>query len=143
MSNLLNNGRPLLRRLVQLAPIRGATTNGGKIVSSPSGSKGSEVTEKDEFSFEIIDKSTHTGQKWESNDYRMARYIGKEKKVNPHYAIDLIAETAPIACKTRVTTCDGGGGPLGHPRVFINLDQPGNHSCGYCGLRFYKEDHHH
>ncbi|CAG5074085.1 Protein of unknown function [Cotesia congregata] len=22
-------------------------------------------------------------------------------------------------------------------------DKPGNHACGYCGLRFYKEDHHH
>ncbi len=41
-----------------------------------------------------------------------------------------------------MVSCDGGGGPLGHPVVFINLDDPGNHSCGYCGLRFYKEDGH-
>ncbi|RWS23779.1 putative NADH dehydrogenase [ubiquinone] iron-sulfur protein 6-like protein, partial [Leptotrombidium deliense] len=45
--------------------------------------------------------------------------------------------TKPIACKDRVVSCDGGDGPLGHPRVFINLDQPGNHSCGYCGLSNY------
>lgn len=82
-------------------------------------------------------------QKWESDDYRLARFIGKEKEVNQQFAIDLIAEAKPIACTERVVHCDGENGPLGHPRVFINLDQPGNHACGYCGLRFYlKNDHH-
>ena len=32
--------------------------------------------------------------------------------------------------------CDGGGGALGHPKVYINLDQPGPHACIYCGLRY-------
>ena len=62
--------------------------------------------------------------------------------MNTRFAIDLIAEVPPTSCKERIVSCDGGGGPLGHPKVFINLDIPGNHSCGYCGLRFYKEDHH-
>ena len=141
MSNLLINSRPILARLVSLTSVRSMSSQGGQIVSP--GSKTPEKKDQPEHSFEIIDVAGHTGQKWESDDFRMARFVGKEKKVNPHFAIDLVAEVAPIACKTRVTTCDGGGGPLGHPRVFINLDQPGNHSCGYCGLRFYKEDHEH
>ena len=33
-------------------------------------------------------------------------------------------------------SCDGGGGPLGHPKVYINLDKPGPQSCPYCGLRY-------
>jgi NADH dehydrogenase (ubiquinone) Fe-S protein 6 len=32
--------------------------------------------------------------------------------------------------------CDGGGGPLGHPRIFINVDKPEICSCNYCGLPF-------
>ena len=65
------------------------------------------------------------------------------KQVNPRFAIDLIAQQKPIAVKGRTTYCDGGDGPLGHPRVYINLDKPGNKACRYCGLRFYQESHHH
>jgi hypothetical protein len=25
-----------------------------------------------------------------------------------------------------------GGGPLGHPKIYINLDKPGPHACTYC-----------
>ena len=83
-------------------------------------------------------------QKWEENDYRMVRFENVPRQVNSRFAIDLIAQVPPKETKSRVVSCDGGGGPLGHPKVYINLDQPGNHSCGYCGLRFVKpEDHHH
>ncbi|XP_056645228.1 NADH dehydrogenase [ubiquinone] iron-sulfur protein 6, mitochondrial [Diorhabda carinulata] len=85
---------------------------------------------------------THTGQKWSSDDYRLSRFIDRPKHVNKNFAINLIAEVPPKPCKERVVWCDGGSGPTGHPKVYINLDKPGNHSCGYCGLRFYKEDHH-
>nr|SVE75559.1 EOG090X0NBY [Daphnia dolichocephala] len=90
-----------------------------------------------------IDIPTHTGQKWDKNDFRLARFENASKEVNTHFAIDLIAQIPPKEVKSRVVSCDGGGGPLGHPQVFINLDQPGNHSCGYCGLRFLKADEHH
>ena len=33
--------------------------------------------------------------------------------------------------------CNGGHPELGHPRVYINLDKPGTHACGYCGLRYF------
>ncbi|EEB11845.1 NADH-ubiquinone oxidoreductase 13 kDa-A subunit, putative [Pediculus humanus corporis] len=88
---------------------------------------------------ESVEKETHTGQKWEESDYRLARFVNKSKQVNPNWAVKLIAEIPPIPVKGRVTSCDGGSGPTGHPKVYINLDKPGYHSCLYCGLRFYKD----
>nr|SVE76192.1 EOG090X0NBY [Daphnia hispanica] len=90
-----------------------------------------------------IDIPTHTGQKWDESDFRLVRFENATKEVNTRFAIDLIAEVPPKEVESRIVSCDGGGGPLGHPQVFINLDQPGNHSCGYCGLRFFKADEHH
>lgn len=37
---------------------------------------------------------------------------------------------------SRIVACDGGGGPAGHPRVFINTDKPEIASCTYCGLPY-------
>ncbi|RLU17418.1 hypothetical protein DMN91_009653 [Ooceraea biroi] len=85
---------------------------------------------------------THTGQVFEKDDYRLVRFTNRPKEVNKNWAINLIDEVPPSSQKERIVACDGGGGPLGHPKVYINLDKPGNHTCGYCGLRFYKEDHH-
>ena len=28
--------------------------------------------------------------------------------------------------------CDGGGGPLGHPKVYLNLGAEGRVECPYC-----------
>ncbi|RZF33128.1 hypothetical protein LSTR_LSTR004814 [Laodelphax striatellus] len=86
------------------------------------------------------EKVTHTGQKWDKDDYRLSRFVDRPKHVNPNFAIKLIDEIPPEKKKDRIVSCDGGG-PLGHPKVYINLDKPGNHTCGYCGLRFYKENH--
>jgi len=33
----------------------------------------------------------------------------------------LIDEVPPSPKKDRIVACDGGGGPLGHPKVYINL----------------------
>ena len=32
--------------------------------------------------------------------------------------------------------CDGGGGPLGHPRVYLNLAPAGKAECPYCSRLF-------
>jgi len=61
----------------------------------------------------------------------------------PLSAIELIGNEPIRLVETRIAACDGGGGPLGHPRVFINLDKPGPKACGYCGLRFEREVHGH
>jgi uncharacterized Zn-finger protein len=31
-----------------------------------------------------------------------------------------------------VVACNGGGGPLGHPRVYLNLGRGGKVECPYC-----------
>jgi uncharacterized Zn-finger protein len=32
--------------------------------------------------------------------------------------------------------CDGGCGPLGHPRVYLAIDRAGRVECPYCSRRF-------
>ena len=39
-----------------------------------------------------------------------------------------------------VAACDGGGGPLGHPRVFLHMTDDGEVTCPYCGRRYIRED---
>ncbi len=36
--------------------------------------------------------------------------------------------------------CDGGGGVLGHPKVYLNLGEDGETVCPYCGRRFVLKD---
>jgi uncharacterized Zn-finger protein len=38
----------------------------------------------------------------------------------------------------RMVSCDGGGGPTGHPRIFINTDKPEISTCNYCGLPYVR-----
>ena len=38
----------------------------------------------------------------------------------------------------RTVVCDGGGGPTGHPKIFINTDKPEIAFCGYCGLPYVR-----
>src|SRR5436305_12821628 len=35
-----------------------------------------------------------------------------------------------------VAACNGGGGPLGHPRVYLNLAPAGQAECPYCSRLF-------
>jgi len=41
-----------------------------------------------------------------------------------------------ILVETRDVACDGGGGALGHPKVFLNLEKDGAIDCPYCGQHF-------
>ncbi|MFC3712331.1 zinc-finger domain-containing protein [Sphingoaurantiacus capsulatus] len=41
----------------------------------------------------------------------------------------LYVDTARVAC-------DGDEGPLGHPRVWLQIDATGAVDCGYCDRRF-------
>jgi uncharacterized Zn-finger protein len=34
------------------------------------------------------------------------------------------------------TACDGGGGPLGHPKVYLSLAPAGRVECPYCSRLF-------
>ncbi|XP_075867639.1 NADH dehydrogenase [ubiquinone] iron-sulfur protein 6, mitochondrial [Nelusetta ayraudi] len=86
---------------------------------------------------------THTGQVFDEQDPRRARFVGRQKEVNKNFAIKLVAEETVTDIEARVVSCDGGGGALGHPKVYINLDKDTKvGTCGYCGLQF-KQKHHH
>jgi uncharacterized Zn-finger protein len=37
-----------------------------------------------------------------------------------------------IYIDTMVAACNGGGGPLGHPKVYLNLAGDGQVECPYC-----------
>lgn len=37
---------------------------------------------------------------------------------------------------TRRVACDGDEGPLGHPRVFLDMGGDGRVECGYCDRLF-------
>jgi NADH dehydrogenase (ubiquinone) Fe-S protein 6 len=58
------------------------------------------------------------------------------RKPQPYAAIELIHKQPVRWTHSRVVSCDGGGGPLGHPKIFINVDKPQVNCCTYCGLPF-------
>jgi len=42
---------------------------------------------------------------------------------------------------TKRIACDGGGGALGHPRVFLEMGERDRAECGYCDRLFvYRPD---
>lgn len=42
-----------------------------------------------------------------------------------------------VETESTAVDCDGGGGALGHPRVFLNIKEgEGQIDCPYCGKRF-------
>ena len=63
-------------------------------------------------------------------------YISQILQPQPYAAIELIHKQPVRWTKERRVSCDGGGGPIGHPRIFINTDKPEIATCGYCGLPF-------
>ena len=41
-----------------------------------------------------------------------------------------------IEVTTRSVCCDGGGGALGHPKVYYTIGAEGFVICGYCDRKF-------
>ncbi len=48
---------------------------------------------------------------------------------------NILEPSERIEVSTLTIACDGGGGALGHPRVFLTL-KDGQAECGYCGRRY-------
>ncbi|XP_044538268.1 NADH dehydrogenase [ubiquinone] iron-sulfur protein 6, mitochondrial-like [Gracilinanus agilis] len=69
------------------------------------------------------EKITLTGHVYDEDDYRRIRFVGRQKEVNENFAIGLIAEQPECKVESPVISCNGGGGALGHPKVYINLDK--------------------
>jgi uncharacterized Zn-finger protein len=47
-----------------------------------------------------------------------------------------------IRIDSMVAACNGGGGPLGHPKVYLNLSADGQVECPYCSRLFIYAGHH-
>jgi uncharacterized Zn-finger protein len=58
-------------------------------------------------------------------------------KVNP----DLVPPPEIIRVSTRRVACDGVGGALGHPRVYLEMGEADFVECGYCDRRFVLAGH--
>ncbi len=46
------------------------------------------------------------------------------------------APVETIEVDSPVVACDGGGGALGHPRVYLNMGEKHEIDCPYCGRHF-------
>ena len=46
----------------------------------------------------------------------------------------------PIYVNDKRVACDGGGGALGHPRVFLEMGDAEEIVCPYCSRRFIYAD---
>ena len=49
--------------------------------------------------------------------------VDLSKQPNPQPAIDLISKYPIVEVHEHIVACDGGGGSLGHPKIYINLVQ--------------------
>jgi uncharacterized Zn-finger protein len=47
-------------------------------------------------------------------------------------------ETIYVEGDVNVVACNGGGGPLGHPKVYLNLSTEGKVECPYCSRLFLR-----
>ncbi|KAG4305112.1 hypothetical protein PORY_001282 [Pneumocystis oryctolagi] len=65
-----------------------------------------------------------TGPRFEQTDFSL--------QPRSDAAIKLIANVPVRLTNKRIVSCDGGGGALGHPKIYINLDKNEENSCGYC-----------
>jgi uncharacterized Zn-finger protein len=81
--------------------------------------------------------SARKGVRWsgETTEQLLISYV----QPRPYAAIDLIHQQPVRWTNERIVSCDGGGGPLGHPRIFINTDKPQICWCTYCGLPFVRQ----
>ncbi|HEX6860298.1 MAG TPA: zinc-finger domain-containing protein [Caulobacteraceae bacterium] len=51
-------------------------------------------------------------------------------------AVDSVPPAEVIPVRSRRVACDGVGGALGHPRVWLEMGDDGFVECGYCDRRF-------
>jgi uncharacterized Zn-finger protein len=60
------------------------------------------------------------------------------REAGRHYTAMQAPEKVYVESET--VACDGGDGPLGHPRVYLNMEGKGHISCPYCGCDFILEE---
>ncbi|KIO30853.1 hypothetical protein M407DRAFT_242073 [Tulasnella calospora MUT 4182] len=86
----------------------------------------------------VVGQAPNRAIKWSTNQQTrpqaasLPRFEQTDMSLQPQplSAMEMIAKEPVRLVHGRKAVCDGGGGPLGHPKIFINLDQPGPRSCG-------------
>lgn len=53
----------------------------------------------------------------------------------------LVDDREVVLTDAMSVVCDGGNGPLGHPREFMTLEKDGEVVCKYCGRRYVHLTH--
>jgi len=124
----------LQHRCYATAPVPAET------LKTPELEKGDHVKEMELRTMQAPNRSKTwaASQRPRSEAFNHPRFEGAilEMQPRPVAAIDLIGEQPVRYINQRIAVCDGGGGPRGHPKIFINVDKPGSHPCGYCGIRY-------
>ena len=70
------------------------------------------------------------------------RPAGGQRRPRARNGKEHISVTSPpdppevVEAETETVKCDGGGGALGHPRVWLNMADKGAVDCPYCDRRF-------
>ena len=54
----------------------------------------------------------------------------------PRHPDAIIPPPEEIVVSTKRVACDGGGGALGHPLVYMDMGDEDFVECGYCDRRF-------
>ncbi|MGE3301520.1 MAG: zinc-finger domain-containing protein [Hyphomonadaceae bacterium] len=54
----------------------------------------------------------------------------------PHHPEERPAPPEIIETASRRVSCDGGGGALGHPRIYMEMGDETFVECSYCDRRF-------
>ncbi|TID20441.1 hypothetical protein CANINC_003558 [Pichia inconspicua] len=70
------------------------------------------------------------------------RFVGKNllDQPQPLAAIELIKDQPVSYVHSNIAVCHGTDFVQGHPKIYINLDKPKVHSCGYCGAKYARAD---
>ena len=63
---------------------------------------------------------------------RAAAIIRRRRRNTPKGSKIVTEPFETITVDTDRVACDGGGGPLGHPKVYLNLGPQGRVECPYC-----------
>lgn len=84
--------------------------------------------------------STHQRPRSEAMSGPRFEQTELELQPTPQAGIELIAQVPIQEVDARIVSCDGGRGPLGHPKVYINLDKLEPKACPYCGMYSARRD---
>ena len=75
-------------------------------------------------------------ERWEELAQAGVAYSRPFLDLTPDTARRVVDPHEIIEVETEVVGCDGGGGVLGHPLVYLNMEKQGAVDCPYCGRKF-------